>query len=112
VTPGKSERSPTTAARAASLSAEEIKAVAVGVYVEEAQGVLAEDLAPNLVREGDLMDLRWVVEVVMGPVRGEDRVVLAVVELEHRDEILEVLRLLDGLGGEVHLLEVMTRLLG
>src|SRR5215212_2139731 len=81
----------------------EVQAVAVGVDLKQAQSVLTEDLAPNLVREWHLVHLDGVVEVVVRPVGGEDGVVLAVVEVHHRHEVAEVLRLLDGLGGEEHL---------
>src|SRR3712207_3457399 len=82
---GKSETSPTTCSL---FAIREVQASALGVDLEEPEGVLPEHLAPHLAREGDLVHLRGVVEVVVRPVRGEDGPILSVVELHQGDEVL------------------------
>ena len=52
------------------------------------------------------------VEVVVRPVGGEHDRVLAVEELHQRDDVAQVLGLLDRLRGDVDLLEVVARALG
>ena len=51
------------------------------------------------------------VEVVVGPVGGVDRRVLAVVELHQRDDVAQALGLLDRLRGHVDALDVVARAL-
>jgi hypothetical protein len=49
-----------------------------------------------------------VVEVVVRPVGGEDGSVLAVVEFHQANEVLQILRLLDRLGGVVEPLHIVA----
>src|SRR5215211_6752582 len=111
---GNSETSPTTCSLRScviyllAFPTLEVEAPALGVDLEETQGVLPEDLAPHLAGEGDLVHLHRVVEVVVGPVRGEDGRLLAVVEVDQGYEVVQVLRLLDGLGGVEEFLHVVA----
>src|ERR1700722_9200918 len=68
---------------------------------EEALRVPGEELRLRLVREGQPGDVLRVVEVVVGPVGGEHRLVLAVEEPEEVDDVLHALGLLDRLRAVV-----------
>src|SRR5262245_38962365 len=83
---GKSARRPTT----------------VTIDPEQGQRVLAEQLAPALLAEWHLVELDRVIEVVMRPVGGEHGRVLAVVEVQQRDDVTQALGLLDRLRRDVH----------
>src|SRR3954454_22607564 len=68
------------------------------VEAEEAGGVQSHDLAPGLGRERQPEDVLGMVEVVVRPVGGEHRGVLAVEQVEQGDDVAAALGLLDRLG--------------
>ena len=78
------------------------------VDIEEPHRILPKDLPPRFVGEGDLVHFHRVVEVMVRPVRGEDGIVLTIIEFHQRRQFPRVLRLLYRLGGEVPLLEVVA----
>src|ERR1700759_1381097 len=84
----------------------------VTIDPEQRQRVLAEHLRARLRRERDAVEQGGVVEVVVRPVGGEDRRVLAVVELHQRDDVLQPLGLLDRLRGDIDALDVVAGPLG
>src|SRR3954454_20871145 len=84
----------------------------VTIDPEQRERVLPEHLAPQVVAQRHLVELDRVVEVVVRPVRGVHRRVLAVVELDQGDDVAQPLGLLDRLRGHVDALDVVTRALG
>src|SRR6185503_17883651 len=84
----------------------------VTIDPEQRQRVLTENLAPQLLAKRHLVELDRVVEVVVRPVGGVHRRVLAVEELDQRDDVAQALGLLDRLRGHVHPLDVVAWALG
>src|ERR1700755_2221619 len=73
----------------------------VTIDPEQRERVLADDLAPQLLAERHLVELDRVFEVVVRPVRRVHRRVLAVIELDQRDDVAQPLGLLDRPRGHV-----------
>src|SRR3954467_7710473 len=93
-------RPSTTTTRCVPAGKSAARPTTVTVDPQQRQRVLAEQLAALRVRERHLVELHRVVEVVVRPVRGEHCRVLAVVELDQRDDVAQPLRLLDRLRGD------------
>src|SRR5919108_4213693 len=81
------------------------------IEAEEADGVLAHDLAARLVREGQAEHVAGMVEIVGRPVGGEHDRVLAVEEPDDLDDVGAPLGLLDRLRAVVEPLDVVARAL-
>src|SRR5262249_31761837 len=91
------ERPSTSTTRCVPSGKSATRPTTVTIDPEQRQRVLTENLAPQRLTQRHLVDLGRMVEVVMRPVRRVHRRVLAVEELDQRDDVAHALGLLDRL---------------